>query len=266
MALYRCLLATQPEFAETHYRLARLLADSGAWDEAYDHFVQARDCDGLPMRSLTAFQNVYREVAARHDCVFVDGQALFHAVAPHGLLDDHLFQDGMHPSMLGQITLCEAILDGLHVALSLGLAARLTGAASRARSRRSPHFGLQARDWQTIAEGDIHVPAWQRVARWDPTQRRAKMREFEGAVKRMRAGESPEAVGLPNIGVPVGLPRSAGGENGASGGAKLKFQQPPRLMRRLRFDGLNRGAWGGVDLNRTGTFCEPYQALNFAVG
>ena len=168
--LYRSLLAMQPGFAETHYRLACLLADADDWDAAYEHFVRARDRDGLPMRCMSEFQDAYRQVAARDDCVFVDGQALFHAVEPHGLLDDHLFQDGMHPSMLGQITLAQAILDGLH-ARSLGLAGGLACATNRPRGVRSSlRTGRQG-----LADhrrrGAV-VPVWQRVAevRFQPAQ------------------------------------------------------------------------------------------------
>ncbi len=108
---YRTLLATHTEFAETHYRLACLLEREGKWNEAYEHFVKARDLDGLPMRCMTPFQNAYREVAARHGCVvLVDGQAIFHAIGPHGLLDEHLFMDAMHPSLAGQVALRRGLL------------------------------------------------------------------------------------------------------------------------------------------------------------
>ena len=110
---YRTLLQSQPGFAETHYRLARLLANAGAWDEAYEHFVKSRDCDGMPMRCLSPFQEACREVAARHGCPLVDGQALFHAIGETGLLDDRLFMDAMHPSLLGQVTLAQGILDAI---------------------------------------------------------------------------------------------------------------------------------------------------------
>ena len=63
--LYRSLLASQPGFAETHYRVGRLLENAGEWDEAYKHFIKARDLDGLPIRCMTSFQDIYLEVAAR---------------------------------------------------------------------------------------------------------------------------------------------------------------------------------------------------------
>ena len=48
--IYRDLVKRHPEFAETHYRLARLLEQTGDWDEARDHYVQARELDGMPLR------------------------------------------------------------------------------------------------------------------------------------------------------------------------------------------------------------------------
>ena len=47
---YRALLARQPGFAESHYRLARLLEDTGAWDEAY----RALYCGPRPGRHADA--------------------------------------------------------------------------------------------------------------------------------------------------------------------------------------------------------------------
>ena len=105
MKRYRALLARQPDFAETHYRLATLLRKAGEYDEAYGHFISARDGDGYPMRCLTAWQEVYREVASRHDCIYIDSQAYFHTIGRNGLLDDELFQDAAHPSLRGQIAL-----------------------------------------------------------------------------------------------------------------------------------------------------------------
>ena len=113
IARYQALLARQPCFAETHFRLARVLERSGAWDQAYRHYVAARDLDGLPMRCPTPFQEAYREVASRHDCVLIDGQSYFHAIGRHGLLDNDLFQDAMHPSLRGQIALAQAVLHAL---------------------------------------------------------------------------------------------------------------------------------------------------------
>ncbi len=50
LSVYRALVEQYPTFAETHYRLARLLEHSGAWDEARERYVKAREHDAMPMR------------------------------------------------------------------------------------------------------------------------------------------------------------------------------------------------------------------------
>jgi tetratricopeptide (TPR) repeat protein len=200
MELYRSLLKSQPTFAEAHYRLGRLLTNAGNWAEAYQQFVSARDLDGLPMRTLTSFQDAYREIAARHNCVLVDGQALFHSIAPHGLLDDHLFVDAVHPTLWGHVALAQAILDALHARRSFGWPIE----ANKPRIDAAicaTHFGLTAEDWKDIAGRGSMFQYGTTLLRYDPAQRQAKTNAFQTAVTRLEAGEAPESVGLPNIGV-----------------------------------------------------------------
>src|SRR5262249_48255113 len=94
-ALYRAFLARQPQFAEAHFRLARLRERAGDNDTAYQHYVLARDLDGFPQRCPSDFQNVYRAVATRHrGALLIDGQAVLRALSPRGIIDDNLFHDG----------------------------------------------------------------------------------------------------------------------------------------------------------------------------
>jgi hypothetical protein len=202
--LYRTLLDRQPGFAETHYRLGLLLDRAGAWDEAYRHYVAARDLDGLPMRCLSSFQQVYRDVATRHQCILVDGQSLFHALGPHGLLDDHLFHDAMHPSLRGHIALAQGILKALHERRSFGWPG---GAPAPVIDpvRCAAHFGLEPKDWKPLCDRGYMFYYATRGLRYDPTQRLAKQEAFEAAARRIAAGDPPEAIGLPNVGVPASL-------------------------------------------------------------
>jgi hypothetical protein len=205
LAQFRSLLAREPGFAETHYRLARLLARAGDWETAYRHAIQARDLDGLPMRCPTPFQDVYREVASRHDCILIDAQAGFHAIGHHGLLDDHLFHDLMHPSLGGQFVLAQAVLSGLHARRAFGWpegspAPRLDPA------RCAAHFGLGAPEWERICLWGIMVYDAMSPLRHDPSHRRAQQKAFAEAFQRIKKGQAPETVGLPNVGVPAAVP------------------------------------------------------------
>ena len=206
---YRELLARQPCFAETHYRLAMLLRKAGAWDEAYRHFVEARDRDGYPMRCLTSFQDVYRELAARHDCVFIDGQAYFHAIGRNGLLDDELFQDAMHPSLRGQIALAQAVVCALHARRILGWAADsappLIDPADCAA-----HFGLGRESWKNTALWAKGFYSLVGRLRYDSGERSRRIDAAIAAADQIDAGTAPEAVGIVNLGIPAPVPLISG--------------------------------------------------------
>ena len=73
-----------PGATDSEIKVGQISSDT-AWDEAYRQYIAARDLDGMPMRCVSAFQQAYFDVALTHDCVLVDGQALFHAIGPHEL-------------------------------------------------------------------------------------------------------------------------------------------------------------------------------------
>jgi len=205
MVRYQSLVARQPCFAETHYRLAHLLEQAGVWDVAYRHYVLARDLDGMPMRCPSSFQEAYRLVASRHGCILIDGQSYFHAIGRHGLLDDELFQDAMHPSLRGQIALAQAVLAALRARGALGwrkdAAVPLVDPAKCAA-----HFGIDRGAWR-------HLAAWWRgfnelviPLRYDPSLRSKKKEAGIVAIAHLDAGVAPEKLGLPNVGIPEAVP------------------------------------------------------------
>jgi hypothetical protein len=202
---YGSLVDRQPGFAEAHYRLARLLRGQGAWDEAYRHAIAARDGDGLPMRCPTAFQDAYRDVAARHRVVLIDGQALFHAIGSHGLMGHALFLDAMHPSLRGQIALAQAILHGLRARRAFDWP-ESTPAPILDPVQCAAHFGLGPEAWKKICEWGAMVYDLLASGSLDPGERLALRHVYEGAARRIALGEPPESVGLPNVGVPKAVP------------------------------------------------------------
>ncbi len=205
IAAYRSLLARQPGFAEAHYRLARLLERQEAWQEAYTHYVQARDHDGYPQRALTEFQGVYSEIAERHRCILIDGQKYFHAIGRHGLLDDFLFQDGMHPSLRGQIALAQRVLEALREHRALGWPdAKPAPVIDPATCIRK--FGLGRAEWREICLWGILFHDITHGMRYDPSERLAAKRLYATAADRLASGEAPEALGLPNVGIPEAVP------------------------------------------------------------
>lgn len=201
LALYRALLARQPGFAETHFRIARLLERAGSWNEAYQHYVRARDLDAHPQRCPSDFQNVYREVAARHpNALLVDGQAVCRVTGPHGLLNDYLFGDGMHPSLRGYIALASAITSQLYERRALGWSAGAE-APTIDPIECCEHFGVDAPCWISAAEfGSLYYHMLSGL-RHDPTERQAKGKRYDKARRRLALGYDPEEAGVPSVGV-----------------------------------------------------------------
>jgi tetratricopeptide (TPR) repeat protein len=113
IAIYRRLITLHPEFAESHYRLGRLLEGTGEWNQAAREFVVARDLDALPIRCQSDFRAIFRAVAGRYRSMLVDAPSILARVSPHGILDDYLYHDAHHMSLLGTIAVAEDILEQL---------------------------------------------------------------------------------------------------------------------------------------------------------
>ena len=218
IAAYRALIARQPGFAESHYRLALLLDRADDREGAYRHFIAARDHDGYPIRCLSPFQDVYRELAARHDVILIDGQAELHAIGRRGLLDDHLFQDAMHPSLRGQIALAQAILRELRARHAFGWPED-TPAPLIEPAECVAHFGLIREAWKKIILWGVHFGNYSQGLRYDPENRLEKRRIYAEAFDRLAAVETVEALGLPNVGIPEPVPT-------------VGNPSPPRMTRR----------------------------------
>jgi hypothetical protein len=210
---YQMLLAREPNFAETHYRIARLLEREQRFDLAYQHYVRARDLDGFPMRLPSEFQDAYHATAARHGSILIDGQSYFHTIGQNGLLGDELFQDAMHPSLRGQVALAQAILQAMHARRAFnwpeGVAAPVLDPADCI-----DHFNLGSAVWKKICLWGVMF--YQRTAplRYDPSHRRELAKAYGAAFDRIEAGAAPESAGLPNVGTPRPVPAisvSAGG-------------------------------------------------------
>jgi hypothetical protein len=202
---YRSLLARQPGFAEAHFRLGRLLAAEGDLDGASRHAIASRDGDGMPMRCPSAFQEVYRTVAARHRAILIDGQALFHAIGRRGLLDDELFMDAMHPSLRGQIALAQAILHGLRAARAFGWP-ESTPAPVIDPARCAARYGLGPKAWQKFCDWGAVIYDLLAGASHDAGHRLARRHAYEAASARIARGEAPDSLGLPNVGTPQPVP------------------------------------------------------------
>jgi hypothetical protein len=214
MELYCELIERQPAFAEAHFRLARLLEQTGKWDEARSHYVLARDYDGMTFRCTTTFQNVYREIAARHSqCILVDGPEALRAICPHGIISDDAMQDGVHPSLRGITALAQAVLGALRSRQAFGW--REGDAPALDPAPVAEHFGMNAERWHSVCDWGRSFYRWVAGFRFDPADHLAKAKRFEECDRLIAGGQSPDATGfaplslrpLPRAGRPEGAER-----------------------------------------------------------
>jgi tetratricopeptide (TPR) repeat protein len=205
IAAYRRLLESQPRFAEAHYRLAKLHEAAGRRDEANRHYIAARDCDGLPVRCTSDFQDAYRELAANHlGTILIDGPAVLRGKSPRGVVGDDFFADAMHPSLIGYTEIARAILISLRARRVFGW-----GQASPApESAVTPaecarHFGMDPDRWQHICDYAAEFYHFAAIVRFDPSARKAKEARFEEASRRIRSGTDPSETGAAGIGTRI---------------------------------------------------------------
>ncbi len=200
LAAYRDILADQPTLAEAHFRLARRLEEAGSFDEARDHYVLARDRDGLPMRCTTPLEDAYRAVARRWpQVVLVDGPAVLMARSRHGILDDRLFHDNVHPTLAGHVALAEAVLGHLKARGALGWP-ESTAAPTLDAGRCATEFGLDVPAWATVCDRTVDQLNLIALVPYDPADRLRLRDRYAIAADRLRAGTRPEDAGIPGLG------------------------------------------------------------------
>jgi hypothetical protein len=200
-ARYRDLIARQPGFAESHFRLARLLQARKEYAEADEHFVLARDLDGLPMRCPTRLLNAYHDLARAHpDLVFADGPKVLREASPTGLVGDESIIDGQHPTLRSYVALAQDLRDQVAERGLMGVP-RGTVAPRIDVAECAEHFGMDAPAWGKVARRGARFYTRTATVRFDPSEGRAKAEILIKAAKALEAGTPPDDVGLPGLGV-----------------------------------------------------------------
>ena len=185
-----------------HYRLAKLLERTSLWDEAYSHYVAARDLDGYPMRCLNAFQQAFRDVAGRHRCVLIDGQSYFHAIGRHGLLDDELFKTRCIPRCEGRSRWPRQSCM-LYASAGRSDGRRIRPTQSSIRPAPPRISASIAAPWKDISLSGRRFYSLVGRLRYETSERSRKIDEAVAAADKIAAGIAPERAGLVNIGIPA---------------------------------------------------------------
>ncbi len=201
--LDRKLIELHPEFAETHFRLARLLEKTGQWGEAREHYVQAREHDAMPMRCPEPLRQVIRDVAARHPAVLlIDGPKVLEAKSRHGILAENLFHDAQHPNLNGYVALAEDLLKKLGQRRAFGWPTDspvpVVNVEMCAR-----HYGLGAERLMEICRREAWFFGATAYIRYDPTFRLERAAAYQRAAAAIREGRNPGDAGIPSWAIPA---------------------------------------------------------------
>ena len=209
IAAYRRLLDQHPEFAEAHYRLARLLVQDGHREAARRHFILARDLDGLPLRCPSDFRAGFAAAARRHDAVLIDGPALLAGLSPDGILDDHLYHDAQHLNLAGTVALAQAILERLARRRAFGWP-EATPVPRIVLEACARHFALDGARWGEVCRRTAGFYARTAFVRYDPTERLNLADQYDRAARALETGGRLPAASPPSLNLPVSsLPRAA---------------------------------------------------------
>jgi hypothetical protein len=200
VAQYRRVVDEHPGYAHAHYRLARLLEATELFSEANNHYILARDHDGLPLRCLSLLEAGYRAVARRHgvNVVLVDGPAILRAQSRHGILDDELFHDQVHPTLNGHVALAQAVLTGLK---SRGVFhwPAATPAPILKPDQCATQFGIDAAAWALVCERSAAQYDMLAFLTVDPRERVARRDRLLRAAKHIRAGIPLASLDIPGF-------------------------------------------------------------------
>ncbi len=204
IAAYRRLLDRHPEFAEAHYRLARLLVRNGDKEAARRHFLLARDRDGFPLRCPSDFRTAFAAAARRHDALLIDGPALLADRSPDGILDDHLYHDAHHLNLAGTVALAQEILDQLGRRRAFGWP-ESTPVPRIELEDCARHFALDAARWAEVCRRSAGFYVRTAFVRYDPTERLDVAHQYEQAARALDAGGPLPTARPPSLALPIDI-------------------------------------------------------------
>jgi tetratricopeptide (TPR) repeat protein len=205
IARYRRLVERHPEFAESHYRLARLLVKTGDWEEAERHFVFARELDSLVLRCPNDFRAAIRTVAQHHHALLIDGPAVLASRSPHGIVDDHLFHDAQHANLEGYVALAQETLEQFARRQSFGWPESMPVPRIDLKEC-ADHYALDAAKWSQICERSSYFYGVTAYVRFDPSERLEVARRYEEAAQELAAGRPLPRRGLKSLDMPIPIP------------------------------------------------------------
>ena len=147
-------------------------------------------------------EEAYQSVARHHaqSVMLVDGPSVLRTKSRHGILDADLFHDNVHPTLVGHLTLAEAVLGGLKARAAFGWPLS-TPAPMLDPQRCADEFGIDALAWAAVCNRSAVYYGQLALLPSDSAERADWRDRYAMAASRIRAGGRPEDVGIPGVGV-----------------------------------------------------------------
>lgn len=134
---FREAIRIDPEFADTHFELGKLLESLGDFSSARREFLLARDHDICPLRILSSMERSMEQVAARNNVPLLNAHQLLENQTRHGILDSSMLVDHVHPSFAGHQQVAMALVEQLSLT---GLISPHEGWMDRSKKEFQRHF------------------------------------------------------------------------------------------------------------------------------
>ena len=146
----------------------------------------------MPLRCPEAFRQAYRDVAARHpSVVLVDSARVLEPLSPHGILDDHMYHDAQHPTLLGYIALAQDLLRQLRERHAFGSVPTPVPTIDPAECAR--HFGLEREQWVRVCERSAWFYRVTAYIRYDPRSRKEREEAYQAGRQAGQGGSVSRA-------------------------------------------------------------------------
>lgn len=110
LRLFDEALLIHDEYAATHFWRGKLLESLSRFDAAREAFVRARDEDICPLRILSPMERAIEKAARRWDVPLLDAHELLERETRHGILDNSMLVDHVHPTFEGHQSIGLALL------------------------------------------------------------------------------------------------------------------------------------------------------------
>jgi len=155
----------------------------------------------LPLLCIAPLEAAYRMVAESYSpsTLLIDGPAVLKSKSRHGILDDHLFHDNVHPTLVGHVAIAQAVVAGLKHRGAFGWP-ESTPAPELDPRHCADDFGIDSAAWASVCDRTADFYSELAFLSVDPAERMEWRDRHAAAASQIRAGIRPDCTNIPGVG------------------------------------------------------------------